>query len=93
MAIGKKEVIRLVGEKSNVAQSNVKDILNALVSTLEDLMEAGEEVTISGFLNMKKVTKPAGTFRNPKTGEEVEIGEREVIKVKLSKVFGKNSKF
>lgn len=89
MAVGKKEIIRLVGERTNVAQSNVKEILDALVGTLEDLMKAGEEVTLSGFLNMKTVTKPARVFRNPRTGEEVEVAERDVVKIKLSKVFGK----
>lgn len=89
MAVGKKEIIRLVGERTNVAQSNVKEILDALVDTLEDLMETGEEVTLSGFLNMKTVTKPAGVFRNPRTGDEIEVPERDVVKIKLSKVFGK----
>lgn len=47
--------------------------------------EGNGKVTLIGFGSFKRVTKPARTARNPRTGEAVAVPARETITFKAAK--------
>ena len=63
--------------------------VETLLETMKQLFESGEELKVSGFGKFIVRRKDARTGRNPKTGEEVPIPERKVLRFKISPVFKK----
>lgn len=59
----------------------VKAVFDAIV----ELTKAGERVSIQEFGSFEQIERKAKTGRNPKTGEEVEIAAKNVLKYKQSK--------
>lgn len=75
---------------SKVAGSRV---LSTVTEAIQDSLIAGNEVTISGFMNFKPATqaaKPARKGRNPQTGEPMDIAAtpaKNVVRVKTTAPF------
>jgi integration host factor subunit alpha len=55
-----------------------------IFETISEALEKGEDVKISGFGNFKVRQKHARKGRNPKTGEQIEISGRRVVKFRAS---------
>ncbi len=47
--------------------------LDAVLDTLQEAVAVGDKVTLTGFGTFERVTRPARTGRNPRTGEPLEI--------------------
>lgn len=77
--------IKAVAAKSGVKVPDVKEILEAMQDVVfENLSEAGE-IQFMDLGKLKKQDKPAGTARNPMTGETIEVAAKTVVKFRLSK--------
>lgn len=66
----------------DISKELAEDCCKTLFELLDDLfdsMPSGDRITISNFGAFVKRTKPAGKGRNPKTGEEVFVQEKDVI--------------
>lgn len=59
--------------------------VKAVFDSVVELTKAGERVSIQEFGSFEQVLRKAKTGRNPKTGEEVEIDAKNVLKFKQSK--------
>lgn len=59
--------------------------VKAVFDTIVELTKAGERISIQEFGSFEQVLRKAKTGRNPKTGEEVEIDAKNVLKFKQSK--------
>jgi len=73
---------RLGGTKKDSKQ-HVEDVLELIKQTLE----VGEELKVSGFGKFVVRHKDERMGRNPKTGTEITIPERKVVRFKISPVF------
>ena len=65
---------------------NLLEIVNGLLSTLEEILIKGEELTIVGFGKFETKLQGARTCRNPKTGEEIQVAEKKIVKFKVGKI-------
>lgn len=74
--------------KDNMGISSKKEaerLINGFFSTLEVVLEKGEELSVMGFGKFEVISKPERVGRNPKTGQEIKIPARRAVKFKAGK--------
>jgi integration host factor subunit beta len=85
----KKDVVNEIAQQTGLNRSITEDIINKFLTILLRSLKEGKRVELRGFgvFNVKKVKGKKG--RNPKTGEEVFIPERNKVVFKVSSLYGK----
>ena len=82
----KQEFISLYQEKMEIStKKEAERLINGFFSTLEEILVNGDDLSIIGFGKFETTTKAARVCRNPKTGEEVKVLEKKVVKFKVGK--------
>lgn len=69
----KKDLIEAVAKKTEQSQKEVKETLEAILSTIGDTLKKGDKVTLVGFGTFSVQQTKARTGRNPQTGKAMEI--------------------
>ncbi|WP_051418438.1 HU family DNA-binding protein [Mesoplasma seiffertii] len=84
--VSKKMILEdLIANYSDMSKKRVKQIVDDVFATLQNKLEASEEITLAGFGKLQTITKPAKVSRNPLTGEKINIPEQIGVKFKPSK--------
>lgn len=78
------KVYERVGEELKLSKGEVSSVVSALFDVVTDTVLAKEDVTIQNFGKWSVVTKKARKGRNPKTGDELMIPERQSVKFAVS---------
>lgn len=82
----KQEFIALYQEKMKLSSKKESETLvNGFFSTLEEILVKGEELSVLGFGKFEVTTQSARTCRNPKTGEQMQVPEKKVVKFRVGK--------
>lgn len=71
----KSDVVRDVAEVLGVSQAAVKAVADALFDEIGRRAARGDTVRMTGFGSFRVRARPPRTARNPRTGEEVAVGE------------------
>jgi len=82
MVLTKVDLAERLYDEIGLNKRESKDFVEAFFSELNNTVENGEEVKISGFGNFSLRDKTARVGRNPKTGEEKMISARRVVTFK-----------
>lgn len=85
--MNKKELITSMSEKTELTKKDVELALNAFIETVEETLENGEKVQLTGFGVFEPRQRKARMGRNPKTGEELEIPASVIPAFKVGKAF------
>ncbi len=86
--MNKKEIIENLAEEYGISKVKAKAIFEGI---FEDIIKAIEskktdnKIQIPGFGSFKMNKRPARKGRNPKTGEEMKIPAKQVVKFSASK--------
>ncbi len=72
----KQDLVREVARETGQSESQAANSVNAVFSTIERQLAAGDEVTISGFGSFRVVQRAEREGRNPQTGQAMTIGAR-----------------
>lgn len=85
--MNKKELAKKMLERNTTldSEAQVVRILDSMINIISETVTTGEIVDIKGLVKFKKVKRAARTGRNPKTGETIQIPEKEVVVAKASK--------
>lgn len=84
--MNKKEFVALFAEKGNFdTKAEAERKLEAILNTFEEVLVNGDDVNFVGWGKFEVVEKAARNGRNPKTGEEVAIPAKKVVKFKAGK--------
>jgi len=67
----KTELVAAIADKAGLNKAQAKDALDAFISSVSLSLKAGNEVRLVGFGSFAPIHRPAGTARNPRTGEIV----------------------
>jgi len=67
----KAELVAAMADKAGLNRAQAKDALEAFINSVTTSLKTGEDVRLVGFGTFKAVSRPAGTARNPRTGETV----------------------
>ena len=69
----KKDLVEAVAQKTGKSQKEVKETLDAILSTIGDTLKKGDKVTLIGFGTFSVQQTKARTGRNPQTGKPMQI--------------------
>ena len=68
----KAELVEAMADKAGLSKAQAKGALDAFISSVSASLKAGQEVRVVGFGSFAPINRPAGTARNPRTGETVQ---------------------
>jgi len=83
--MNKSQLVDVIYEKTEVDKDTVALIINEMHEVICETLKKGDQVKISGFGTFYAKKTKARKGRNPKTGEEVDIPERNAPKFKAGK--------
>lgn len=83
--MNKSELVDSVAQKAGLTKEQATKAVNAFVSTIEDVMLAGDSLTLVGFGTFGIKERAARTGRNPQTGAEIKIAASKVASFKAGK--------
>ena len=78
--MNKAEIVSRICEKNGISGTDATNILEAMFEIIKASLGRGEKVKITHFGNFTVRTKNPRTVRNPRTGEEIVISERKVLR-------------
>ena len=78
--MNKSQLVNAVAEEVNLSKVEVKRVIDTLFSKIEDTLNNGEKVVVSGFGVFSVLNSPERIGRNPRTGESVKIAARRSVK-------------
>ncbi len=84
--MGKIEFIKAVADKAEVSQVEARKVVDAVLETITQSLEQGDEVQFVGFGSFKLAERAARIGRNPQTGEEMEIPASKFVTFKSGNV-------
>ena len=71
--MNKTELIEQLAERTDASTSETQRCLDALTTVVEEALNGGEEVQITGFGKFYVQERKAREGRNPQTGEKMKI--------------------
>jgi len=83
--MNKKDLIDAMAEIANMKKVEAERALNALMEAVTEALASGEKVRIAGFESFYVTERAERRGRNPRTGEEITIPAKKVVKFKQSK--------
>ncbi|MBP3254089.1 MAG: HU family DNA-binding protein [Bacteroidales bacterium] len=81
----KKEFADMMSEKCGLTKTDSMKAYDAFLATTQDYLVKGERVTFMGFGTFAIQDKPARTARNPRTGKQIKVAAKRVVKFKAGK--------
>ncbi len=85
----KKDIANLIydrcEEEFEITKKEIYEIVSEIFRIIEETLQNGEKVQISGFGTFVVKMRKGKMGRNPRTGEEVPVPDRRVIVFKPSK--------
>jgi len=81
----KSKIVDYVSEKAGVSKAASKRAIDAFFESIENGLKKGDKITFSGFGTFYVVKRNARVARNPKTGKEVMVPAKNVVKFRVSK--------
>ena len=79
MSVTKKDIVMKVSNDTNVAQVDVKKVVQKTLDVIVESLERGETVELRNFGVFKVKNRRGRIGRNPRTGEEVQVPEKKVV--------------
>lgn len=79
----KGELVEAVAARTGLNRTQAKDAVEAMIQSVSETLQAGNEVRLVGFGSFVPVKRPAGTARNPRTGEPVKRAASRTCKFRI----------
>ncbi len=71
--MNKNDLIDAVAERTGLAKSDAARAVEALLGTITETLQRGDQVALAGFGSFSAKVRAARTGRNPRTGEPIAI--------------------
>ena len=72
-AMQKTDFVKAVAEKAKMSQKDTKEVIDAALEVIADLLKAGEKVSLTGFGTFEVRQRQAREGVNPQTGTKINI--------------------
>jgi len=83
--MNKSELIEAIAANAGLTKVDVTKVIDAFAEVSKKALKKGDEVNLVGFLSLKKTRRNARVGRNPRTGQELKIAAKNVVKAKVGK--------
>ena len=80
----KKELIESIAATMDCSQSEAKHFIDAYQAIMIEQLSHDGEFVLPGIGTMKRKTRAARTGRNPRSGEMMQIPEKQVVQFKAT---------
>lgn len=85
--MNKEELVQSVAQQTCTPKKTVYAVLDSVIEAVETTVKDGGVVTLVGFGTFSAKERSARTYRNPQTGEAVEVDAKTVPAFKAGKKF------
>jgi len=89
MTMTKADIVEIIHQKIGFGRKESTQIVEQVFEIIQETLESGEKVKISGFGNFVVRQKRPRRGRNPKSGNEIVISARKVVTFKSGNVLRK----
>lgn len=83
--MNKVEIITAIAEKANMTKKDAEKALVAFQDVVREALDAGDKVSLNGFMTYETVDVPKRECRNPKDGSAIVVPKHRKVKVKIGK--------
>ena len=83
--MNKNDLVDAVAERTGLAKSDAARAVEAVLGTVTEALQKGDQVALSGFGTFVVKARAARTGRNPRTGESIAIPASRVPAFKAGK--------
>ena len=80
--MNKNDLIAAVAESTGETRAKAGDAVDAVLTSIAAALKSKEEVRLAGFGTFVAAERKAGTGRNPRTGEEMQIPASTTVRFK-----------
>ncbi len=84
--MNKSELVEAIAQGSGVTKADANRVLDMFMSTVTDVLKAGDQVVLTGFGSFSIGNRPERKGRDPRTGVEIQIKASRVAKFKAGKL-------
>lgn len=82
----KSDLVEAIHHRVGFTKKRSAEVVTLMLDLIKESLEKGDKVKISGFGNFEVRRKDPRKGRNPQTGDEITISERQVLTFKPSQV-------
>jgi DNA-binding protein HU-beta len=83
--MNKGDLVNLIADKAGVTKAQAGDALDAILGGIQKTLSKGGRVTLVGFGTFSVTKRAARKGRNPRTGKEIKIKAKNVVRFKAGK--------
>jgi DNA-binding protein HU-beta len=80
--MNKADLVNEIASKTGLTKNKTNEVVDILVSSIQNALTSGDRVTLVGFGTFDTVTRKARKGRNPKTNEEINIPSKRAARFK-----------
>lgn len=81
----RQDFIKRVQEKTDLSKKETEQVIDAVFEALQDTLVETGEASVGDLGKLRQVKRAARKGRNPATGDEILIGEKQAVKYTASK--------
>jgi integration host factor subunit alpha len=86
-ALTKADIVEAVYEKSSKNRSEIKSLIESLLTIMKQAIKKDHNLLISGFGKLEAYSKRERKGRNPQTDKAIILASRKVVVFRLSRKF------
>lgn len=80
--MNKAELVDAIAQESGLTKADSKRALDAFINTTTKTLKGGDRLSLIGFGSFSTSKRAARIGRNPRTGKEIKIAAKNVVKFK-----------
>lgn len=85
--MNKGELVNQIAEHAELTKAQAGEALNGVLESITGALAKGDKVTLIGFGTFSISERAARKGRNPRTGKEIDIPAKNMVKFKAGKEF------
>ncbi len=79
------ELIAAVAENTDLSRAKATEVVDSVFAAIEQALKSKDDVRLVGFGTFATAERKAGTGRNPRTGETMQIAASTTVRFKPGK--------
>lgn len=88
--MNRSELVAAVAAHVGSDQAEARRHVDAVFETIMSNVVEGERVVVTGFGTFERVTRPARTVRNPRTGQPIQVASMQAPRFSVGRTFKEN---
>ncbi|RAY10688.1 DNA-binding protein [Actinomadura craniellae] len=85
--MNRSELVEAVAGRAGSDPAAARRHVDAVFEAVMESVAAGERVVVTGFGTFDRLSRPARTARNPRTGQQIEVAATEVPRFRVGQTF------